>query len=113
MADERIPELIADLEDHLTACLLREVSMDHAQAALIARKAARHVTNNWGGQIIYIPKNHGSQLSERDRKIWQEFNGKNHAALARKYHLTVQQVYNIIRSQGARERAKNQSDMFS
>lgn len=112
MADERIPELVADLEDQLVACLTREVTIDHDRAVMIAKKAARRVTDNWGGQLIYIPKNHSGQLSERDIKIWKEFNGKNHVALSRKYNLTVQQIYSILRDVGERERSKNQPDLF-
>ena len=113
MADERVPELVADLEDQTAACLISELNIDRRQAANIAKKVARHITGKWGGQLIYIPKNLFGQLSERDRKLYEEFNGHNHAALSKKYNLTVQQVYRIVKEVGMRERAKNQSDLFA
>ena len=113
MADERVPDLVADLEDQTAACLISELNIDRRQAANIAKKVARHITGNWGGQLIYIPKNLFGQLSERDRKLYEEFNGHNHAALSKKYNLTVQQVYRIVKEVGMRERAKNQSDLFA
>lgn len=112
MADERVPELVADLEDQTAACLMGELKLERSKAAAVAKKVARHITQNWGGQIIYIPKNLLGQISERDIQIYREFNGKNHAQLSRKYNLTVQQVYRIVKEIGIRERAKNQGDLF-
>lgn len=113
MADERVPELVADLEDQTAACLIGELKMEKGRARAVAKKVARHITDNWGGQLIYIPKNHFGQLSERDKQLYEEFNGRNHAALSRKYKLTVQQVYRIVKEVGMRERAKSQSDLFA
>lgn len=112
MADERIPELVTDLEDQMAACLMRDLLIERQQAKEISKKVARHITNNWGGQLIYIPKNTLGQLSERDLEIWAQFNGRNHAALAKKFNLTVQQIYKIVKEASERERAKNQADLF-
>lgn len=112
MADERIPELVADLEAQLADCLRREVRLDRHRALQIAKKVARFVTDNWGGQLIYIPKNHGGRLNERDLAVWRDFDGRNHNALAKKYGLTVQQIYRILKEVGARERAGRQQDLF-
>lgn len=112
MADERVPELVADLEDQTAACLMVELKIDRRQAASVAKKVARHITGNWGGQLIYIPKNLLGQISERDEQLYKEFDGRNHAQLSRKYNLTVQQVYRIVKEVGMRERAKNQADLF-
>lgn len=112
MADERVPELVADLEDQTAACLMGELKLERRKAAEVAKKVARHITQNWGGQIIYIPKNLLGQISERDMQIYREFSGKNHAQLSRKYNLTVQQIYRIVKEVGIRERAKNQGDLF-
>lgn len=112
MADERVPELVTDLEDQMTACLLSELPIERKKALALSKKVARHITDNWGGQLIYIPKNHLGQLSERDMQVYRDFDGRNHAALAKKYHLTVQQIYKIVKEVGRRERAKNQGDLF-
>ena len=106
MADDRVPELVADLEDQMAACLLSSLSIERKEAL------ARHITDNWGGQLIYIPKNHLGKISDRDYKIYAAFNGKNHAALAKQFDLTVQQIYKIIKEAGLAERAKNQGDLF-
>ena len=112
MADERVPELVTDLEDQMAACLLSELPIERKKALALSKKVARHITDNWGGQLIYIPKNHLGQLSERDMQVYRDFDGRNHAALVKKYHLTVQQIYKIVKEVGRRERAKNQGDLF-
>lgn len=62
--------------------------------------------------MIYFPKNLLGRVSERDMQIYKEFNGKNHVELARKYDLTVQHIYRIVKEVGMAERAKNQGDLF-
>lgn len=112
MADSRIPELIADLEAQATACLLSIAPVDRDMATQISKQLAQHLTNNWRGQIIYFPKNHGGTLDERDKQIYAEFNGKNHQQLAKKYDLAVQQVYKIVKAVGQAETAKRQQGLF-
>lgn len=113
MADERVPELVTDLEDQMSACLCSELPMlDKTQAKVVSKKVARFITDNWGGQLIYIPKNHIGKVSERDQQVYREFNGKNHAALSKKFDLTVQQIYRIVKTVGDAERSKRQTDLF-
>ena len=112
MADNRVPELVADLEDQAVACLMSVLPMERQQAVEVSKKLSHHRTSNWGGQLIYFPKNLLGRVSERDLKIYKEFNGKNHVELARKYDLTVQHIYRIVKEVGMAERAKNQGDLF-
>ena len=113
MADNRAAELIVDLEAQLVACLVSVSNVDRQSAKVTAKQVAQHISKHWGGQLLYIPKNQAGQLSERDRAIWQKFNGTNHAALAQEYQLSMQQIYNIVREAMAHERAKNQQDLFA
>lgn len=113
MADNRVPELVADLEDQAVACLMSVLPMQRQQAVEVSKKLSHHLTSNWGGQLIYFPKNLLGRVSERDMQIYKEFDGKNHAGLARKYGLTVQHVYRIVKEVGMAERAKKQADLFS
>lgn len=114
--EERIPELVTDLQDHLTAELIVVVPaglISHQDAKMIGIKVARHVTNNWGGQLIYFPKNYIGELLERDLQIWNDFNGFNHVELANKYNLTVPHVYRILKEVGEIMRAKTQGKLFN
>ena len=86
--------------------------MEGRQVVEVSKKLTHHLASNWGGQLIYFPKNLLGRVSERDLKIYKEFNGKNHVELARKYDLTVQHIYRIVKEVGMAERAKNQGDLF-
>lgn len=112
MTDNRAAELIADVEDQVAACLVSVSQIDRQSARVTARQVAAHLSKHWGGQLLYIPKNHLGRLSERDEEIWRKFTGNNHAALAIEYDLTMQQIYKIVREAAARHRAKMQTDMF-
>lgn len=50
---------------------------------------------DFGGLQIYIPKN--STLEQRNNLIRREFKGNNHLELARKYHLSIQWIYAILK----------------
>lgn len=110
--DDRVPELVGDLRDQVTAAILEALPIDKTAARDIGAKVAAYITANWGGQLIYIPKNLYGQISARDVALYAKFNGRNHADLAKEYNLTVQQVYRIIKDIGLRERAKNQGSLF-
>lgn len=111
MADDRIPELVTDLQDQVAA-RLTELKIDPASAHAIGVQVAEYITSNWGGQLIYIPKNHSGQLSARDLEIWDKFNGRNHAQLAKEYNLTVQHVYRVVKMMQERENEKRQNKLF-
>lgn len=111
--EERKAELIADMEEHMVACLVSVTNISKQDARMAARQVAAHLTKHWGGQILYFPKNHLGRLSGRDAEIWRKFNGRNHAELAREYNLTVQQIYKIVREAQALHRKKTQADMFA
>jgi putative bacteriophage transcriptional regulator len=52
-----VPELVADLEDQAVACLMSVLPMERQQAVEVSKKLSHHLTSNWGGQLIYFPKN--------------------------------------------------------
>lgn len=113
MTDNRTAELIADMEAQMTAYLVSVANIDPQSAQAAAKQVSAHLSKHWGGQLLYFPKNHYGRLSERDAEIWRKFDGKNHAALAMEYDLTMQQIYKIVREAAEYHRAKNQMDMFT
>lgn len=111
MTDSRIPELVADLEAQAAAFLAAEQIPSHT-AQLVSRKLSRHLCSNWGGQLIYFPKNQGGELDERDKQIYAEFNGRNHHELAKKYNLTEQRIYKIVKLAKQQFLAQSQLGLF-
>lgn len=64
-----------------------------------ARAAARALFDclflNFRKQCLYVPTSDKAALHERYEAIWGDFNGRNHAELAVKYRLSLQQIYTI------------------
>lgn len=56
------------------------IEADVAEQAGIA--IADHLAEHWGGQLINFPKDYLFKLAERDLRIYNEFAGHNHGALA-------------------------------
>ncbi len=106
------PELLADLADHVTAVLVELAHLEQIEAKAIATEIANRMASHWGGQNVYFPMGLSYKLSQRDRQIYDEFDGHNQSALARKYKVSIQWVYKIIKTVRIEEIAKRQSDMF-
>ncbi|OOF49984.1 hypothetical protein BKK54_07255 [Rodentibacter genomosp. 1] len=77
----------------------------------LSSKALKTFQFKCGGLNLYIPKWKSShQTSDRDKAIIEEFNGINHTELAKKYGLSVQWIYSILRkSKKKQEKAQNET----
>ncbi|OOR97172.1 transcriptional regulator [Canicola haemoglobinophilus] len=115
--EQKAPEILADLAKHIEAGLMARVAANDDwninKAKQISVDVAHEIANAWGGEVIYIPRNVALLLSERDHKIWQEFNGFNHRELSRKYSVSMVWVYQIVKRMRKAEIARNQFDMFA
>ncbi len=67
---------------------------------LLGPSVARQLATEFGGQTIYLPLR--PAIGQRDAEILAEFDGNNHEALARKYHISLQWVYRLV-AQSRRE----------
>jgi Mor family transcriptional regulator len=107
------PELLIDLTEHIAVALNELVSMDDGTARHVAKEVADRMSAHWGGQNIYFPMGLSVKLSRRDRQIYDEFNGTNHSDLARKYSVSLQWIYKIVKAVRKDEIARRQVDMFA
>lgn len=105
------PQLIADLADKVAAAVARR-GLDPEAAAQIGIEIADQMRADWGGQAIYFAKGTAIDISRRDLEIWEKFNGKNHAELAREYSLSTVHLYRRLKTVGEAMRAKSQGDLF-
>ncbi len=86
-----------------------KVDADVADQAACAMVDA--IATDWGGLYVTIPKDTAFHVARRDVEIYNEFDGRNHAHLARKYHLTVRSIYDVIKR--VRKRGDpNQPELF-
>lgn len=106
------PELLIDLAKRIEQQLIEKGLTNTDNARQFAIELSQSVAKDWGGQQVYIPKNLSSILNERDYAIYQDFNGRNHAELAKKYNVSVQWVYKIINKIHSKAYNKIQGDLF-
>lgn len=81
----------------LTASLRHELLQEVAEQ--LGYAVADMLAENWGGQTISFPKDHSFKLATRDLKIYNDWatQSMQPPALARKYKLSVQAIYNILK----------------
>lgn len=91
-------ELLIDLAQHIASDLKALLKLNAYQAEEIGSHIAKRMSAHWGGQNIYFPMNLSNKISQRDTQIYKEFNGTNHSELARKYGVSLQWIYKIIKS---------------
>ncbi|MCM2494578.1 Mor transcription activator family protein [Burkholderia glumae] len=106
------PELLVDLSVQIAQALVELASIDTDQAEQIGREIADRMAGHWGGQNIYFPMGVSYRLSQRDRQIFEEFRGDNQAELARKFGVSLQWVYKIIKTVRREDIAARQRDLF-
>lgn len=89
--------LLDDLEEWMTAEIKLVYPENPRSAEVIAERLINHICQNWGGQQVYIHKRQSEQVAKRNAAIVAEFTGNNHRHLAKKFGVSTQWVYTILR----------------
>ena len=98
MSKSRQHEFSQALYDIIYHALIRQ-GMVGEQALAVAEESTDTVLEEFGGENLYIPKNISGKAHRRNRQIYDEFTGDNHDELAKKYGVTLQRIYAIIKEQ--------------
>ena len=107
------PELLSDLATHAAETMVELLEIDPELAQQAGMELANRMTVVWGGQNIYFPMGMSYKLSQRDRQIFEDFTGANHSDLARKYGVSLQWIYKVVKTVRQEEIARRQGDMFA
>lgn len=107
------PDLLIDLAQHIAVALTELAALEAENAEQLGREIADRMAGHWGGQNIYFPMGLSYKLSQRDHVIFAEFDGVNHSDLARKFGVSLQWIYKIVKAIKKEEMAKRQDDMFA
>ena len=108
---EKVHNFIQSLY-HATYQGLMQANINKDQADSIACEITDSVLDEFGGENLYIPRNITGKVAKRNAKIYVEFTGNNHDLLAKKYGLTLQRVYAIIKEEGNRHKKERQPSLF-
>ena len=74
-----------------------------SRAGGVGKRVADKLRYTWAGQLAYFPVDR----VRRDALIYDEFAGDNHSELARRYHVSVQTIYKIIKAEKDRRQYKH------
>lgn len=90
-------ELLQDVAD-----CAKVIAVGHGAAADLAEQVGHAIADtlakSWGGQTISFPKDMAFDLSKRDLEIFNDWSkGVSVPALAKKYNLTIQWIYAIVK----------------
>ncbi|MBN3263205.1 Mor transcription activator family protein [Pectobacterium brasiliense] len=92
------PELLVELSQHVADTVKTVTELDPQTAEQVGNAVAKHMMTVWGGQNVYFPMGISWRASQRDLQIYEEFDGRNHSALAKKYNVSLQWIYKIVRT---------------
>jgi Mor family transcriptional regulator len=95
MADKR-HELLSDIADH-AAHVMREHGVPADVAEQAGAAVADHLCDAWAGSTVCFPKDYRFKITQRDLKILAEFNGRNHHELAKRWGLTENAIYKLLK----------------
>jgi Mor family transcriptional regulator len=109
-----VATFMRELADTVASELQDTLGLPQERAAEIGLRSAQTVCDEFGGQLIYVPQGFALRITERDRALYSEFcsNGRDAAATARKFEISIQQVYKRIRLIEAAEYAERQGSLF-
>lgn len=110
VAEDRYPELLRDLGTAVAESLTG-AGVDPGLARAAAESAAELVRELYGGQLVYVPKGHSMQTRRRWQALWDEFDGSNQMALARKYGMSYQRVYRVLKIMQEQHRKRVQAEL--
>lgn len=85
---------LEELRRYLRLLLHRQQAVDPVQAA---DDIVSYIKTEWGGQSVYIPSRSAAELSERDERIREQYDGKNAKDLAQQYGITPERVRQIVK----------------
>ncbi|MEC5344643.1 Mor transcription activator family protein [Brenneria populi] len=106
------PELLVELAQHTASTIKEVVEIDTAIADQIGEAVANRMMQVWGGQNVYFPMGMAWKVSQRDLEIFHEFNGRNHHELARKFGVSLQWVYSVVKRVRKEELDRMQGKLF-
>ncbi|HGB3471632.1 TPA: Mor transcription activator family protein [Salmonella enterica subsp. diarizonae serovar 61:l,v:z35] len=82
-------------------------------ACRVASIFADRMSFVWANNVIRIPKGVAYNTLKRNKALFDDFDGNNHAILGRKYGVSIQRVYSIVKEMRQAYVDSLQVDMFN
>ncbi|HAX5126366.1 TPA: DNA-binding protein [Escherichia coli] len=106
------PELLVELAQHTSETIREIIDIEPEVADQIGQAVANRMMQVWGGQNVYFPMGMRWKISQRDREIYEAFNGRNHHELSRRFRVSVPWIYNLVKRVRKEEISRLQGQLF-
>lgn len=93
-------------------CVLTAHSVPAVDARTAADLVAARLAAAWVNCVIHIPQGIKYRTMLRNQEIFDLFSGNNHAELGRKFRVSIQQIYQIIKKSREEYIRERQQDLF-
>ena len=113
LLDQAYPETLRTVAEWLFVQLVEDEETEPtperlARLALTALRQTERLSREEGGRNFYLGRGMRYRESVRDRKMYEQFNGRNYDELARAYYLTPMRVRQIMDVMHADDLARRQ-----
>jgi Mor family transcriptional regulator len=113
LLDSAYPEALRTIAEWLFIQLVEDEEAESAperlgQLAVTALRQTERLSREEGGRNFYLGRGMRYRETVRDRKMYEQFNGRNYDELARSYYLTPTRVRQIVDLMHADDLARRQ-----
>lgn len=113
LLDSAYPEALRTIAEWLFVQLVEDEEAEPAperlgQLAVTALRQTERLSREEGGRNFYLGRGMRYRETVRDRKMYEQFNGRNYDELARSYYLTPTRVRQIVDLMHADDLARRQ-----
>lgn len=105
-------ELMNGLMEAVITILTERQGVSVMTACRVASAFAERMSFVWANSVIRIPKGIAYNTLKRNKALFDNFDGNNHAWLGRKYGISIQRVYTIVKEMRQAYIESLQVDMF-
>ncbi|EAM8421895.1 Mor transcription activator family protein [Salmonella enterica] len=106
-------ELMDGLMEAVVVTLTERQHVPFNTACRVGQAFADRMSFVWANGVIRIPKGIAYNTLKRNKALFDDFDGNNHAHLGRKYGISIQRVYTIVKEMRQAYVDSLQVDMFN
>lgn len=112
--DKRSPagDLLNDLAEQVSVAARETLGASEDVAGALGTDVAMRMIELWGGQQLYMPKGIRIEAARLHQQIYDDWKGRNHRELVRKYGVSLQFIYRVIKIMRRADLNTRQGDMF-
>lgn len=111
---DRVATLTREFADIAARIIRDRLSIPEEQASAAGMEIAQDVCDEFGGQLLYIPKGSLAKVDQRDRDLYAAYiaNSRDANATAAQFGIAVQTVYRRIKLVESATYALRQGALF-